>query len=603
MGNEESQNRNIDIDEENVEVSDCWSLHNAKYVDDLTWTNSAFISLSHKTEAEPTRLKRLAKNLMVHRHPSIVKYVSSWQKNNKFHLVTERVQPLTQVVGNQSTLQICIGLHSLLSAIVFLHEKALSSHNNICCASIYVTPEGIWKLGGLEHLMRFSEMTPGLLLESRNFRYDKAVPPEEDSFNSTSKINTEAIDSYAFGVLVDELLKRKSNDDIPFILEFQEYCKKHLRNSVPSNRANLSDVFHHPVFNHDFIKIYKFLCDLPLKTSVEKENFFRELTEQLFELPEQVIASQLTSLLLSRVVLLDSTAQKYLLPVVLQPKLDDKQDRIALFSEGVFKHFVIPKLLKIFCVRDVQIRIILLNNFHLFCHVFTTEQLRNQVLPELLVGIKDVNDDLVSLTLKALSQLVLLLGATTVIGGKRAKLFTDGRPKSGVVEPIKVTKETKNKNNQSLAKPRTAAPFRDNGLPERPSPDGGEDKSSSLSVEETDCDTEHWSDWELSTEKKAPEISSVSVLDVSVERPPELPKNEEPINDVSEITFLDVKTIPKEEARGKEIDFFHDMEPVISKTQILNVNPSKTKFDVESAGPETNWEGWGGDWELDEETL
>lgn len=105
------------------------------------------------------------------------------------------------------------------------------------------------------------------------------------------------------------------------------------------------------------------------------------------------------------------------------------------------------------------------------------------------------------------------------------------------------------------------------------------------------------------TEKKAPEISSVSVLDVSVERPPELPKNEEPINDVSEITFLDVKTIPKEEARGKEIDFFHDMEPVISKTQILNVNPSKTKFDVESAGPETNWEGWGGDWELDEETL
>lgn len=61
MGNEESQNRNIDIDEENVEVSDCWSLHNAKYVDDLTWTNSAFISLSHKTEAEPTRLKRLAK--------------------------------------------------------------------------------------------------------------------------------------------------------------------------------------------------------------------------------------------------------------------------------------------------------------------------------------------------------------------------------------------------------------------------------------------------------------------------------------------------------------------------------------------------------------
>ena len=91
---------------------------------------------------------------MIHRHPNIVKYISSWKKNNKYHLITEEVKPLNLIITSQSTLQICIGLHSVLSAIIFLHEKAQSSHNNICSASLYVTPEGTWKLGGLEYLKK-----------------------------------------------------------------------------------------------------------------------------------------------------------------------------------------------------------------------------------------------------------------------------------------------------------------------------------------------------------------------------------------------------------------------------------------------------------------
>jgi len=48
---------------------------------------------------------------------------------------------------------------------------------------------------------------------------------------------------------------------------------------------------------------------------------------------------------------------------------------------------------------------------------------------QLLVGIKDTNEQLVSATLRALADLIPVLGAAAVIGGKRAKLFTDGRPK------------------------------------------------------------------------------------------------------------------------------------------------------------------------------
>ena len=147
---------------------------------------------------------------MLHRHPCILKYVSSWPKGSKFFLATEEVKPLVQVIGVQTTLQICIGLYSILRALLFLHEKASASHNNICSSAIYVTADGCWKLGGLEYLCRFTELTPAYFRKIKTYRYEKAISPEEDE--STASISTDptAIDRYAFGVLAEDVLRLKN---------------------------------------------------------------------------------------------------------------------------------------------------------------------------------------------------------------------------------------------------------------------------------------------------------------------------------------------------------------------------------------------------------
>jgi SCY1-like protein 3 len=60
---------------------------------------------------------------MLYRHPCILKFVSSWKKNGRIHLATEEVKPLASVITSLTPLQICVGLHSILKALVFLHDK------------------------------------------------------------------------------------------------------------------------------------------------------------------------------------------------------------------------------------------------------------------------------------------------------------------------------------------------------------------------------------------------------------------------------------------------------------------------------------------------
>lgn len=144
---------------------------------------------------------------MVYRHPYIIKYISSWHKNSKLYLAVEDVKPLSHVLPTLNPLQICIGLHSILKALCFLHEKALVSHNNICIASIYVARDGTWKLGGMEYLCRFTELTTDYLNKSRSNRYNKSVDPNEEKNAKNSGNRQDHIDVYAFGVLASEALQ------------------------------------------------------------------------------------------------------------------------------------------------------------------------------------------------------------------------------------------------------------------------------------------------------------------------------------------------------------------------------------------------------------
>nr|XP_012152208.1 PREDICTED: protein-associating with the carboxyl-terminal domain of ezrin isoform X4 [Megachile rotundata] len=585
MGNERSAPRGLEIDEKSVEITDFWVHYTAHMNDYNTDKVSVFISepsLHYNASfGNPSPLEKAAKNLMLYRHPCILKYISSWFKGSKFFLTTEQVKPLIQSIEAQSTLQICMGLYSILRALVFLHEKAFISHNNICGTSVYVTPEGCWKLGGLECLCK-------------------------------------SIDAYAFGVLAEDILKLKDSD-IPGLLEFKQFCKENLQNSDPELRSKLSNLLLHPFFTHDFMRIYAFLEELPLKCNQEKEMFFGTLITQLRTFPENIVAEQLGRLLLSRIVLLDVTAQEKLLPFILKPR--DRKDATDnnLFTVSTFKVHLVPKLLQMFCIRDLSIRLVLLSHFNSFVHAFQVDELKSQVLPELLVGIKDTNDHLVSATLKALAYIVPILGATTVIGGKRGKLFTDGRPH-------KLNEKETNNSSTDINEfmDSVNAIEKSVNLPERPSPDGGEDKKeviSSITEEEYT-----WSDWDLQenaasdphllisrfseticqsngvlVSHSTSEVED-SLLNTNTTEMIESKATKQKLDVLSDISELDIKNSKLSNCSKDEYDYFTDMEPVIKKTQVLHVlEPqilSKSVFDMKASNEVETTDGSNG-WDED----
>lgn len=265
-----------------------------------------------------------------------------------------------------------------------------------------------------------------------------------------------------------------------------------------------------------------------------------------------------------------------------------------------------------------------------------------------MLGIKDVDDSLVSATLTCLSELVPILGADTVIGGKRAKFFTDGRPNSKT-KPLLLSASPINETNVYMSKTLRELPCSEDlyesdrnelisfekslTLNERPSPVGGESLDDEIIVKETHIKNEEseddWSDWESSrqiTTKNIPQVLDELEHEqlVSIESVPELkdptPKmvtssvNEsrtsllqkaaiEAKKNILDITELDIKNQKYDYSKknSDEFDFFADMTPVIEKPTIAPAQDSvaqnvSSKFNFVPDESIDENEAWGEGW-------
>ncbi|GFS23073.1 protein-associating with the carboxyl-terminal domain of ezrin-like, partial [Elysia marginata] len=360
------------------------------------------------------------------RHPNIIRYIGGGEARDDIWLATEYVTPLITSMPDLTFDEICVGLHDLLQAVNFLHSTLGTCHNNLCISSLFLGHDGTWKLGELQHACKFSDATQAFLDQCRAFRKEDSLAPEEKAaVVQMSPFTGHARDMYSFGVVLDTLLEslREKDDRMKDLEQQATACFS----SDPSMRPTAASLLKLQFLRSDLFEIIDFLKNVTMKSEADKKDFFSTIVLRLEKLPQAVIARRLVIPLLARFVLLDESADRCVIPHLLTPK--SGTSRHGLLSEDLFRQYVIPQLYNIFHVHDCHIRLVLLQHFSQYVHLFSRQQLDDDIFLQILLGVRDSDDRVVAASLRALADLVPIMGGDVVVGAARKPFFFHGLPK------------------------------------------------------------------------------------------------------------------------------------------------------------------------------
>ncbi|CAI4221585.1 unnamed protein product [Auanema sp. JU1783] len=362
------------------------------------------------------------KHLKQLRHPHIINFVDCNNVNGVLSLLTERVLILDICIDSLTSIEIQSGLSQIREVLIFLHEKARVCHNNISPASIFVTPNGDWKLGGFEFAQSLDETRAPFQTE-----FYKRARIRTFSVDSATNSNPLWRDYYAFGKLITYSTKFLRADEVgaDVIHSLNDIVEK--LTSSENVKISLAEIYDEVAFSNDLIEIEIFLSTVHLKLEEEKDEFFKLVHEKLVNLPRRVVARRLSRLFLSRYVLLEARSHLYLYPFILTPQTDESSQ--GIFPVELFRDYVVPEIVRVFLIRDLSVRCGLLAHFDKYAQYIPVNQLEDFVLNEIQTGAHDVNERLVAQSLQAMATLVPLLGPERVCGWKCSKLFSDGTPK------------------------------------------------------------------------------------------------------------------------------------------------------------------------------
>jgi SCY1-like protein 3 len=200
-------------------------------------------------------------------------------------------------------------------------------------------------------------------------------------------------------------------------------------NPDPMFRPCFAVLLTDPLFSGGVTQIVDSLSNITLKSKEEKEEFFSSLPLRLQEIPDDTIVRLILPLLINRFIFNEPAAIDHLLPHLLVANRNTASTSNGLLPVQLYKDHVLPMIINLFTVHEVNIRLSLLQYWPHYVLLCDRDVLHEDILPELLLGLQDDNPLIVSSTFRALSDLVPVLGVQAVTGEEPDHIFVENKPR------------------------------------------------------------------------------------------------------------------------------------------------------------------------------
>ncbi|KAJ8295338.1 putative inactive serine/threonine-protein kinase scy1 [Rhodotorula toruloides] len=420
-----------------------WTQWSGKKKDDSTPVSVFSFDLSspsHISSHDRRSLFPLARNafrkLRALRHPNILKFLDGSETDSAIWIVTEPVRSLALELEGQGGLSEeskVYGLLHVCTALGFLNRDGQSVHGGLRTTSVWVTPGGEWKLGGMEVCSRLDEPdgamwhVGGLLPDSRTH-----APPEvrRGGWTALKEYDASTLDSYLLHLFLYTILNgplptsylSPSASETPSLPQvrgsippalFQPW--RRLGNPNPAARlktAAFLDLGNHPGegwwTSNRLVKLSTALEGFSLATEDERMGLIRTLkaissgaaNAKTAPLPSGFLKYKVLPSLVHTLEFSSGSGGAPLLPVILD--LSSSSDGSTNLDEKEYQRDVIQPLVRMYATPDRAIRMALLENLERYADKLQNKDVNEKVWPHLQTGLGDVVPVIREATVKAI---------------------------------------------------------------------------------------------------------------------------------------------------------------------------------------------------------
>ncbi|GAB1521580.1 Nuclear aminoacylation-dependent tRNA export pathway component [Rhizoctonia solani] len=379
--------------------------------------DSSPVSVFAFDASDPQRrdLLPLAKNalrkLRTTRHPDILKFIDVVETDSSIHIVTERVQPLWAALERWSSKPaksreewLTWGLHRISVASAFINDACHSSHGMIRVESVFISPSGEWRLGGLDVMSNPTDAAAVLYSMGERSRAYKCPEVHKGGWSSLKELPVSTTDSYSLGILIHTVfnVKDSSHDPLPATASpphpapnpsakgaipnsiFPHYKK--LLNPTPAARLSPSAFLNLGTAPGSFFsenplfRICEALEGFALSNEAEKTSLLRTIKDSTASFPPEFTQHKILPVLLTSLGH-GGTSAGAILPVVLALGKD--------LPPAEYTATIVGPVVNIFATPDRGTRMALLDGLPEFADKLDKNTVVNKVWPHLQTGFGD----------------------------------------------------------------------------------------------------------------------------------------------------------------------------------------------------------------------